>query len=237
MQAATRNGVLVVNTPTGNTIAAAELTIAMLLALARNIVPAGISLRNRTWQRNDFIGVELYGKVFGTIGLGADRTGGRSTCPGFRDANHRLRSVYFGECGRKDRHPARRAGNAFQESDYISVHTHLNAETYHSVGASEFGLMKSSCRLINCARGGIIDEDALYHALKTGQLAGVALDVFECEPATDTPLLDLENVLALPHLGASTSEAQVHVAVEVRTAGNERAPRTARRECRKSTQN
>ena len=103
----------------------------------------------------------------------------------------------------------------FQESDYISVHTHLNAETYHSVGDAEFALMKPSCRLINCARGGIIDENALYHALKTGQLAGAALDVFESEPATDTPLLDLENVLALPHLGASTSEAQDHVAIEV----------------------
>ncbi len=215
VQAATRNGVLVVNTPTGNTIAAAEHTIAMLLALARNIVPAGISLRNRSWQRNDFIGVELYGKVFGTVGLGRI---GREVARRVQAFEMRVIAYdpYISAIA------AEKMGiqlvdreTLFRMSDYISVHTHLNAETYHSIGASEFALMKPSCRLINCARGGIIDEDALYHALKTGQLAGAALDVFEDEPATDTPLLDLENFLAMPHLGASTSEAQEHVAVEV----------------------
>ena len=215
VQAATRNGILVVNTPTGNTIAAAEHTIAMLLALARNIVPAGISLRNKTWQRNEFIGVELYGKVFGTVGLGriGREVTGRAQAFGMQIIAY---DPYISA------NAAEKIGirlvdreTLFQESDYISVHTHLNAETYHSIGASEFSLMKPSCRLINCARGGIIDEDALYHALKTGQLAGAALDVFENEPATDTPLLELENVLALPHLGASTSEAQEHVAIEV----------------------
>ncbi len=215
VQAATRNGILVVNTPTGNTIAAAEHTIAMLLALARNIVPAGISLRNKTWQRNDFIGVELYGKTFGTVGLGriGREVAGRAQAFGMQVTAY---DPYISA------NAAEKIGirlvdreTLFQESDYISVHTHLNAETYHSIGESEFSLMKPSCRLINCARGGIIDEDALYHALKSGQLAGAALDVFENEPATDTPLLDLENVLALPHLGASTSEAQEHVAIEV----------------------
>ena len=215
VQAATRNGILVVNTPTGNTIAAAEHTIAMLLALSRNIVPAGISLKNRTWRRNDFIGVELYGKIFGTIGLG--RIG--------REVTKRVQAFGMQVIAYDPYISASAAEKIgirlvdrealFQESDYISIHTHLNAETYHSIGASEFALMKPSCRLINCARGGIIDEDALYHALKTEQFAGAALDVFEDEPATDTPLLDLENVLALPHLGASTSEAQEHVAVEV----------------------
>ena len=215
VQAATRNGVLVVNTPTGNTIAAAEHTIAMLLALARNIVPAGISLRNRNWQRNDFIGVELYGKVFGTVGLG--RIG--------REVARRVQAFEMRVIAYDPYISASAAEKIgiqlvdretlFRISDYISVHTHLNAETYHSIGASEFALMKPSGRLINCARGGIIDEDALYHALKTGQFAGAALDVFEDEPATDTPLLDLENLLAMPHLGASTSEAQEHVAIEV----------------------
>ena len=215
VQAATRNGILVVNTPTGNTIAAAEHTIAMLLALARNIVPAGISLRNKTWQRNDFIGVELYGKNFGTIGLG--RIG--------REVTRRVQAFGMRVLAYDpyiSANAAEKIGirlvdreTLFQESDYISIHTHLNAETYHSISASEFARMKPSCRLINCARGGIIDEAALYDALKAGELAGAALDVFENEPATDTPLLDLENVLALPHLGASTSEAQEHVAIEV----------------------
>ena len=215
VQAATRNGILVVNTPTGNTIAAAEHTIAMLLALARNIVPAGISLRSRNWQRNDFIGVELYGKVFGTVGLG--RIG--------REVARRVQAFEMQVIAYDpyiSANAAEKMGirlvdreTLFQESDYISVHTHLNAETYHSIGESEFALMKPGCRLINCARGGIVDEDALYYALKAGQLAGAALDVFENEPATDTPLLDLENLLAIPHLGASTSEAQEHVAIEV----------------------
>jgi D-3-phosphoglycerate dehydrogenase len=187
----------------------------MLLALARNIVPAGISLRNRSWRRNDFIGVELYGKVFGTVGLGRI---GREVAR--RAQAFEMRVIAYDPYISAS--AAEKMGiqlvdreTLFRISDYISVHTHLNAETYHSIGASEFALMKPSCRLINCARGGIIDEDALYHALKTGELAGAALDVFEDEPATDTPLLDLENLLAIPHLGASTSEAQEHVAVEV----------------------
>ena len=215
VQAATRNGILVVNTPTGNTIAAAEHTVAMLLALARNIVPAGISLRNRAWQRNEFIGVELYRKVFGTIGLGRI---GREVAR--RTQAFEMQVIAYDpyiSASAAEKIGIRLVDRAtlFQESDYISIHTHLNAETYHSIGASEFALMKPSCRLINCARGGIIDEGALYQALQAGEIAGAALDVFEDEPATDTPLLDLENVLALPHLGASTSEAQEHVAIEV----------------------
>ena len=215
VQAATRNGVLVVNTPTGNTIAAAEHTIAMLLALARNIVPAGISLKNRTWQRNDFIGVELYGKVFGTVGLGRIGREVARRAQAFEMKVISYDPYISASAAEKIGIQLVDRETLFRISDYISVHTHLNAETYHSIGASEFALMKPSCRLINCARGGIIDEGALYHALKTGQLAGAALDVFEDEPATDTPLLELENLLAMPHLGASTSEAQEHVAVEV----------------------
>ena len=215
VEAATQNGILVVNTPTGNTIAAAEHTIAMLLALARNLVPAGISLKNRTWKRDRFIGVELYGKVFGTVGLGriGREVARRAQAFGMQIIAHDpyVSASAAEEIGIRIVERER----LFQEADYISVHTHLNAETYHSIGEAEFAIMKPTCRLINCARGGIIDEDALYHALKAKQLAGAALDVFENEPATDTPLLHLDNVLALPHLGASTTEAQEHVAVEV----------------------
>jgi len=215
VEAATQNGILVVNTPTGNTIAAAEHTIALLLAMARNIVPAGISLKNGTWQRNDFIGVELYGKVFGTVGLG--RIGREVTKRALAFGMELIAFDPYISANAADKMGVRLVDREtlFQESDYISVHTHLNAETYHSIGETEFQLMKPTGRLINCARGGIIDEKALYHALKDGQIAGAALDVFEDEPATDSPLLELDNFLALPHLGASTTEAQEHVAIEV----------------------
>ncbi len=215
VEAATRNGILVVNTPTGNTIAAAEHTIAMLLALARNIVPAGISLKNRTWERNDFIGVELYGKVFGTIGLGRI---GREVAKRAQAFGMQLIAFDpFISANAADDLGVRLVDREtlFMESDYISIHTILDAETYHSIGDVEFQLMKPTTRLINCARGGIIDEKALYTALKERQISGAALDVFEDEPATDSPLLELDNFLALPHLGASTTEAQEHVAVEV----------------------
>ena len=215
VEAATRHGILVVNTPTGNTIAAAEHTIAMLLALARNIVPAGISLKNRTWDRNNFIGVELYGKVFGTIGLGRI---GREVAKRAQAFGMQLIAFDpFISANAADNLGVRLVDREtlFKESDYISIHTILDGETYHSIGETEFQLMKPTSRLINCARGGIIDEDALYAALKERQISGAALDVFEDEPATDSPLLELENFLALPHLGASTTEAQEHVAIEV----------------------
>ena len=213
--AATRHGILVVNTPEGNTIAAAELTITLLLALVRNILPAGISLKKGTWKRSDFIGVELYGKVLGTVGLG--RIGREVTK---RVNAFGMKSIAFdpyitAEAAEKMGVRLVDRETLFQESDYISVHTHLNAETYHSIGDAEFQLMKPTSRLINCARGGIIDEEALYHALKDGKIAGAALDVFEDEPANENPLLELDNFLATPHLGASTTEAQEHVAIEV----------------------
>ncbi len=213
--AATRQGILVVNTPLGNTIAAAEHTIALLLGLARNLVPAGISLKNKRWKRDEFMGVELYGKVLGSVGLG--RIGCEVTkrvqAFGMRVIAH---DPYISK-GAAEKMGVQLVGREtlFEESDYISIHTHLNAETYHSIGVSEFKLMKSTCRLINCARGGIIDEDALYDALRKGELAGAALDVFENEPATASPLLSLDNVLVSPHLGASTTEAQDHVSIEV----------------------
>lgn len=215
IEAATQKGILVVNTPDGNTIAAAEHTVAMLLALSRNIVPAGISLKNGTWERNDFIGVELYGKVFGTVGHGRI---GREVTKRVQAFGMQLVAFDpFISTNAAEKSGVRLVDRdaLFTESDYISVHTVLTPETYHSIGESEFNLMKPTARLINCARGGIIDEKALYHALKEKKIAGAALDVFEDEPAINNPLLELDNVLALPHLGASTTEAQEHVAIEV----------------------
>ena len=215
VEAATRKGILVVNTPDGNTIAAAEHTIAMLLALSRNIVPAGISLKNRTWQRDNFIGVELYGKVFGTVGHG--RIGREVTKRALAFGMQLITFDPFISPNAAEKSGVRLVDREtlFRESDYISVHTVLTPETYHSIGETELNLMKPTARLINCARGGIVDEKALYHALKEKKITGAALDVFEDEPAVDNPLLELENILALPHLGASTTEAQEHVAVEI----------------------
>lgn len=215
IESATRNGILVVNTPEGNTIAAAEHTIALLLAISRNIVPAGISLQNRTWQRNKFLGVELYGKVLGSVGLGRI---GREVAK--RAHSFGMELIAFDpyiSAGAAEKMGVRIVDREtlFRESDYITIHTILDAETYHSIGDTEFQLMKPTARLINCARGGIIDEDSLVNALKEKKISGAALDVFENEPAVDSPLLDLDNVLALPHLGASTTEAQDHVAIEV----------------------
>lgn len=215
VEAATRSGILVVNTPDGNTIAAAEHTIAMLLALARNLVPAGISLKERIWERNDYIGVELYGKVFGTVGLGKI---GREVAKRANAFGMKLIAFDpFITANTAEKMGVRLVDrdSLFRESDFISVHALLTAETYHSIGESEIRLMKPTARIINCARGGIIDETALYTALIENKIAGAALDVFEDEPAIDSPLLELDNVLALPHLGASTTEAQEHVSIEV----------------------
>lgn len=215
VEAATRSGILVVNTPDGNTIAAAEHTIALLLALARNLVPAGISLKERIWERNDYIGVELYGKVFGTVGLGKI---GREVAKRANAFGMKLIAFDpFITANTAEKMGVRLVDrdSLFRESDFISVHALLTAETYHSIGESEIRLMKPTVRIINCARGGIIDETALYTALIENKIAGAALDVFEDEPAIDSPLLELDNVLALPHLGASTTEAQEHVSIEV----------------------
>jgi D-3-phosphoglycerate dehydrogenase len=215
LSAATRQGILVVNTPTSNTISAAEHTFTLMLALSRNILPAGISLKQGRWLRNKFIGVELYGKTFGVMGLG--KIGAevlhRAQAFGMKTIAYDP-YVSLDAAEKSGIHLVKRE-ELFKEADYISIHTPVGPETYHSISDEEFAMMKPSCRIINCARGGIIDEEALYRALKNGVIAGASLDVFEEEPATDNPLLTLDNMLATPHLGASTAEAQEQVAVEI----------------------
>lgn len=215
LDAATRRGVLVVNTPAGNTISAAEHTLTLMLALSRRILSAGISLRNGEWMRSRFTGVELYGKVLGVMGLG--RIGSEVVRRAQAFGMETIAFDPYITSGAAEKQGIRlvKRDNLFKEADYISVHIPLTPETYHSIGEREFSLMKSECSLINTARGGIIDEDELYKALKAGLIAGAALDVFEEEPPTRNPLLALDNVLMTPHLGASTAEAQVHVSVEV----------------------
>lgn len=216
LDAATQKGIIVMNTPAGNTISTAEHTMSMILSLSRNIPQANSSVKAGEWKRSKFMGVELYSKVLGIVGLG--RIG----------AEVAKRALSFGmkvlaydpflslEVARTLSVDVVELKDLFQRSDYITVHAPLSAETRHMISQAQFGLMKKGVRIVNCARGGIIDEQALVKALKEGRVAAAALDVFEQEPiAPDNELLKLGNVITTPHLGASTEEAQVNVAIEV----------------------
>ena len=213
--AATRCGVLVVNSPLGNTLAAAEHTIALMLAAARRIPQAAEALRQGCWSRSSFMGHQLFGKTLGLIGLGK---------VGFEVAK---RAAAFGmKVTAWDPYiapeRARTAGVELTDSldtlvskaDYLSLHCTLNADTRNLVSHRLLGMMKPDAVLINCARGGLVDEDALAEALSDGIIAGAALDVFADEPTTNAALLGLPNLIATPHLGASTEEAQIEVALD-----------------------
>lgn len=216
LEAATQKGVIVMNTPGGNTVSTAEHTMSLILALSRNIPQAVSSTRKGEWKRSKFMGVELYNKVLGIIGLGriGKEVAKRAGSFGMRIlAYDPFLSAEIAEgLGVEVVELARLLG----ESDYITVHTPLTDDTKHVISAAEFALMKKGVRVINCARGGIIDEQALVEAVREGKVAGAALDVFENEPLSpESPLLKLDNVVITPHLGASTEEAQVNVAIEV----------------------
>lgn len=215
LDAATENGVIVVNAPDGNTNSAAEHTIAMLMALARKIPQAYLSIKNKQWDRKSHVGVELRGKTLGIVGLG--RIGEEVAR---RAKGQRMEVMAYDPFLTEER--AETLGlkmgtldEVLAAGDFITVHTPLLKETRHIIDASAFEKMKQGARVINCARGGIIDEDALYDAVKSGKIAGAALDVFEEEPAVDHKVLELKEVIATPHLGASTIEAQENVAIDV----------------------
>ena len=215
MDAATRKGIIVANAPEGNTLAATEHTMAMMLSLARNIPQATASLKKKEWKRSKFMGVELNEKVLGIVGFGRI---GRELAK--RAIAMDMKCVAYDPFITKER--AAQLGvemmsveDLFRIADVITVHTPLIAETKHLINAKSIATMKDGVRIINCARGGIIDEKALYDAVRSGKVAGAALDVFETEPPTDSPLLTLDQVIVTPHLGASTAEAQVNVAVSV----------------------
>ena len=216
LEAATQKGIIVMNTPAGNTISTAEHTMSMILALSRNIPQANASTKKGEWKRSKFMGVELYNKALGIVGLG--RIG---TEVAKRALSFGMKVLAYDPF--LSREVAESLGVEITElkdllgrCDYITVHTPLTEETKHIISAKEFGLMKTGVRIINCARGGIIDEAALLNAMKEGKVAAAALDVFEKEPlAPDSELLKLDNLITTPHLGASTEEAQVNVAIEV----------------------
>jgi D-3-phosphoglycerate dehydrogenase / 2-oxoglutarate reductase len=215
VEAATKAGVMVVNAPTSNIVSAAEQAVALLLALARNLPQAASSLRAGEWKRSRFTGVELEGKVAGLLGLGrigvlvAQRLAAFGMeiiaydpyIPATRATQLGVRLVTLDEL--------------LAESDFISVHLPRTAETIGIVGEREMSLLKPGARIVNAARGGIVDEDALALALKDGRVAGAALDVYTTEPCTDSPLFGFDNVVATPHLGASTYEAQEKAGTQV----------------------
>ena len=214
-EAATRRGIVVANAPEGNTLAATEHTMAMMLSLARNIPQATASLKKGEWKRSKFMGVELNDKVLGIMGFGRI---GREVAK--RAQAMQMKCIAYDPFITKER--AASLGvemvpldELFRRADVITVHTPLIKETRHVINAETIATMRDGVRLINCARGGIIDEKALADGIASGKVAGAALDVFENEPPTDSPVLGLDRVIVTPHLGASTVEAQKNVAVSV----------------------
>jgi D-3-phosphoglycerate dehydrogenase len=214
-RAATRLGIVVMNTPAGNTLSTAEHTIAMMLALSRNIAPAYQSLLEGKWDRSRYMGTQLANKTLGIVGLGriGQAVGARAKALQMRVVGFDpfLSSERIGELGFE---AVSSVADMLPMVDYLTVHTPLTDETRNLVGRGQLDQLKRGVRLINCARGGIYDEAALVEGLKSGKIAGVALDVFATEPCTDSPLFGMPGVLATPHLGASTDEAQAQVAVE-----------------------
>lgn len=214
--AATRQGIIVVNSPEGNTIAAAEHAVAMMMSLSRHIPDANQSVKAKEWNRKKFVGAEVYKKTLGVVGLG--KIGAHVATVG-RAMGMKLLAYdpFISE---------ERAGQLgcqlvdldylFREADYITLHVPKTPETTHLIGETSIAKMKPTTRIINCARGGVVDEVAVAKAIREGRLGGVALDVFEEEPLGESELRDLGgNVVLTPHLGASTAEAQVNVAIDV----------------------
>ncbi len=215
LEAATKAGVTVVNAPTGNTIAAAEHTLALMFGLARHIAPADASMRRGEWKRSTFTGTELRGKTLAIVGLGKI---GQAIAK-------RARAMEMVVIGSDPFVTADQAATfgvelvTFEElvprADLITVHVPKTRATAGLINADVIGRMKSNVMLFNVARGGVVDEQAVADALKAGRIAGAAFDVFDAEPPTGSPLFNAPNTLLTPHLGASTAEAQVAVAVEV----------------------
>jgi len=216
VDAATKRGIVVMNTPGGSNVTTAEHAIAMLLALARSIPQAAAAVRAGEWPRSKWMGTEVCNKVLGIVGLG-----NIGTIVAERAVGLRMKVIAFDpfvtpEAAARLRVELVPLEQIFARADFITIHTPLTAETRGLVGRESIARMKRGVRIVNCARGGIVDEAALADAIRDGHVAGAALDVFEQEPPpADHPLRSLDQVIATPHLGASTAEAQVNVAVAI----------------------
>ncbi|MDD4873697.1 MAG: phosphoglycerate dehydrogenase [Dehalococcoidales bacterium] len=215
INAASQHGIIVVNAPTGNTVSAAEHTIALMLALARNIPQANASLKSRLWQRAEFMGTEVKGKTLGIVGLGNVGS----------EVARRAHGLEMKLIGYDPIISAERAANLqvelvplaqlIKESDFITLHIPLTEATRHIIGEKELAMVKPIVRIINTARGGLIDDEALVKAIKEKRVAGAAIDVFANEPCTESVLFECDKVIVTPHLGASTIEAQNLASTEV----------------------
>jgi D-3-phosphoglycerate dehydrogenase len=215
LDSATERGVLVMNSPGGSTTTTAEHTIAMLFALARNIPQAYKTLKNRQWEKSKFKGVELAGKTLGVIGLGRIGSEVARKCQAMG-----MNVVAYDPYINPDAHLSSGLElvdlqEIFRQADFITVHVPLSEHTRNLINKNTIAQMRDGVRILNCARGGIIDENDLYESLKNGKVAGAAFDVFETEPNTESPLLELDNFIATPHLGASTVEAQRKVSEDI----------------------
>lgn len=213
--AATKKGIVVMNTPGGNTITTAEHTIAHIVSLARKIPQATMSMKTGKWDKKKFMGVELFNKTLGIIGIGNIGSQVAKRMQAFAMNVIAYDPFLSGDQAKTMGIEKVDLEEVFKRSDFITIHTPLTPETKNLINKDTIKLMKQGVRIINCARGGIINEKDLYDAIVEGQVAGAALDVFEKEPPENNPLLTLDNVICTPHLGASTKEAQENVAIAV----------------------
>ena len=215
VDAATRKGIVVVNAPTANTVSAAEHTIALMLALARNVPEANNQLKSGKWQREKLIGVELRNKTLGIIGLGNVGSEVAKRAQAFEMhviAYDPFVSTDFARNIKVDLAPLEQV---LTEADFLSLHVPLTTTTTQLIGAEELAKVKPTARIINCARGGLVDEKEVVKAVEEGKLAGAAFDVFESEPLTESSLFQNEKIIITPHLGASTTEAQAQAAQDI----------------------
>lgn len=212
---ASKQGIVVMNTPGGNTVTTAEHAVSLLLSLARKIPQATASMKTGKWEKKKFMGVELYNKTLGIIGIGNIGSHVAKMAHGMEMTVISYDPFLSDEKAREIGVEKVELAELLGRADFITIHTPLTPETKYLINKDTMGLMKKGVRIVNCARGGIINEQDLYEAIKAGKVAGAALDVFEKEPPEGNPLLELDEVVLTPHLGASTTEAQENVAIKV----------------------
>ncbi len=215
IDAATRKGIVVVNAPAGNTVSAAEHTFALMLALARNIPQANSQLKSGKWQKGKLVGTELRNKTLGIIGLGNVGSEVAKRAQAFE-----MQVIAYDPFVSMDYAGTHKVNlvsldKLLEEADFITLHVPLTPATANLIGAEELAKIKPTAQIINCARGGLVDEEALVTAIEAGKIAGAAFDVFSTEPVTDSPLLKSDKVIITPHLGASTIEAQANVSKDI----------------------